>query len=142
MAVASNRSTTAREAFDNLLGVQEFDHLLRLLSSSWYITGCTWLLQRAYSAKQSSYGDIHLLLWQLFKNAGEDLMQLFDLSVISKTCNTCEDKEDKNGTLPSSRNRDNGHYSLPLAMLLYRLANRLSHSQVFILLCCACLCFL
>lgn len=60
-------------------------------------------------------------------------MQLFDLSVISKTCN---DKEDKNcGTLPSSRNRGNGHYSFPLAMLLYRLANRLSRSQVLIVYC-------
>lgn len=58
-------------------------------------------------------------------------MQLFDLSVISKTRNTCGDKEESEcGTLPSSRNRGNGHYSLPLAMLLYRLANRLSRSQV------------
>ena len=58
-------------------------------------------------------------------------MQLFDLSVISKSCN---DKEDKNcGTLPS--NRGNGHYSFPLAMLLYRLANRLSRSQVLIVYC-------
>jgi hypothetical protein len=73
----------------------------------------------------------------LFKNAGEDLIQLFDLSLISKTCSTCEDKEDKScGTLPSSRNHGNGQYSLPLAMLLYRLANRLSRSQV----CSPCLC--
>lgn len=69
-------------------------------------------------------------------------MQLFDLSVISKTRNTCGDKEDEEcGTLPSSRNRGNGHYSLPLAMLLYRLANRLSRSQVLFLSlnCCECL---
>ncbi|XP_024397701.1 uncharacterized protein [Physcomitrium patens] len=66
----------------------------------------------------------------LFKNAGEDLMQLFDLSVISKARNTCGDTQDqKRGMLPPSRNRGNGHYSLPLAMLLYRLANRLSRSQ-------------
>lgn len=61
-------------------------------------------------------------------------MQLFDLSVISKTRNTCGDTQDqKCGSLPPSHNRGNGHYSLPLAMLLYRLANRLSRSQVFIL---------
>lgn len=61
-------------------------------------------------------------------------MQLFDLSVISKARNTCGDTQDqKRGMLPPSRNRGNGHYSLPLAMLLYRLANRLSRSQVFIL---------
>jgi hypothetical protein len=61
-------------------------------------------------------------------------MHLYDLSVRSKTRNTCGDKEgEERGTLPSSRNRGNGHYSLPLAMLLYRLANRLSRSQVFIL---------
>lgn len=61
-------------------------------------------------------------------------MQLHDLSVMSKPQNTCGDNEDKErGTLPFSRNGGNGHYSLPLAMLLYRLANRLSQSEVFLL---------
>ncbi|KAG6547427.1 hypothetical protein Mapa_010875 [Marchantia paleacea] len=66
----------------------------------------------------------------LLKNSGEDLMQLFDLSVISKPFSSCGEKEDKDGaTLPSTRGCCNGHYSLPLAMLLYRLTNRLSRSK-------------
>ncbi|CAM6129489.1 unnamed protein product [Calypogeia fissa] len=67
----------------------------------------------------------------LLKNSGEDLMQLFDLSVISKTCAPHHaDKDEKSdGTLPSTRNGCREHYSLPLAMLLYRLTHRLSLSQ-------------
>ncbi|KAL2651557.1 hypothetical protein R1flu_019685 [Riccia fluitans] len=66
----------------------------------------------------------------LLKNSGEDLMQLFDLSVISKPFSSCGETEDKDGaTLPSSRGCCNGHYSLPLAMLLYRLTNRLARSK-------------
>lgn len=58
-------------------------------------------------------------------------MQLFDLSVISKTCSPHADKDEKSdGTLPSTRSGCREQYSLPLAMLLYRLTHRLSLSQV------------
>lgn len=65
----------------------------------------------------------------LYKNAGEDLMQLFDLSVLSKSCSS--DKDEKScSSLPSSKNRRKADYSLPLGILLYRLAHRLSLSKV------------
>lgn len=65
----------------------------------------------------------------LYKNAGEDLMQLFDLSVLSKSCSS--DKDEKScSPLPSSKNRRKADYSLPLGILLYRLAHRLSLSKV------------
>lgn len=68
---------------------------------------------------------------QLLKNSGEELMQLFDLSVISKTCSSSAEKDEKSGgTLPSTRSNCREQYSLPLAMLLYRLTHRLSLSQV------------
>eukprot|EP01018_Ginkgo_biloba_P018774 Gb_32188 [translate_table: standard] len=64
----------------------------------------------------------------LYKNAGEDLMQLFDLSVLSKNCSS--DKDEKScSSLPSSKSRRKRDYSLPLGILLYRLAHRLSLSK-------------
>ncbi|KAL3700287.1 hypothetical protein R1sor_018309 [Riccia sorocarpa] len=66
----------------------------------------------------------------LLKNSGEDLMQLFDLSVISKPFASCGETEDKDrAALPSNRGCCDGHYTLPLAMLLYRLTNRLARSK-------------
>ncbi|KAJ7538467.1 hypothetical protein O6H91_11G049200 [Diphasiastrum complanatum] len=66
----------------------------------------------------------------LFKNAGEDLLQLFDLTVMSKTHSSCVDEDEKrHKTLPSLKNSYRGCYSLPLAMLLYRIAQRLSQSK-------------
>ncbi|GLJ16307.1 hypothetical protein SUGI_0275050 [Cryptomeria japonica] len=65
----------------------------------------------------------------LYKNAGEDLIQLFDLSVLSKSCSS--DKDGKScSSLPSSKNRGIRDYSLPLGILLYRVAHRLSLSEV------------
>lgn len=65
----------------------------------------------------------------LFKNSGEDLVQLFDLSVISSNCATTTKKDEKMESLPSSWSRGKGSCSLPLGILLYRLAHRLSLSQ-------------
>lgn len=65
----------------------------------------------------------------LFKNAGEDLVQLFDLSVISKNCSATTKKDEKKESLSSSWGRGKGSCSLPLGILLYRLAHRLSLSQ-------------
>ncbi|XP_024531751.1 uncharacterized protein LOC112346616 [Selaginella moellendorffii] len=60
----------------------------------------------------------------LCKNHGEDVLQLYDLSDISKSCK----KVDSHSTLPS-RNANGNCYTLPLAMLLYRIAYSLSRSQ-------------
>lgn len=57
-------------------------------------------------------------------------MQLFDLSVISSNCATTTKKDEKMESLPSSWSRGKGSCSLPLGILLYRLAHRLSLSQV------------
>ncbi|KAH9325716.1 hypothetical protein KI387_005894, partial [Taxus chinensis] len=65
----------------------------------------------------------------LFRNAGEDLMQLFDLSVLSKNCSPDKDGNSCS-SLPSSKNREIRDYSLPLGILLYRVAHRLSLSKV------------
>eukprot|EP00250_Pteridium_aquilinum_P035430 c9400_g1_i1 orf=185-4822(+) len=65
----------------------------------------------------------------LFKNSGEDLVQLFDLSVISSNSTTTAKKDVKKESLPSSWSRGKGSCSLPLGILLYRLAHRLSLSQ-------------
>ncbi|XP_061350050.1 uncharacterized protein LOC133295260 isoform X2 [Gastrolobium bilobum] len=64
----------------------------------------------------------------LYKGAGEDDIQLFDLSVIPKNCssNNCDDAS---SSLPSliSRGRSDAVYSL--GTLLYRIAHRLSLSM-------------
>ncbi|KAI5060442.1 hypothetical protein GOP47_0024862 [Adiantum capillus-veneris] len=65
----------------------------------------------------------------LFKNSGEDLVQLFDLSVISRDHTVSTTKDIKQDSLPSSWSRGKGSCSLPLGILLYRLAHRLSLSQ-------------
>lgn len=70
---------------------------------------------------------------QLFKNAGEDHMHLFDLSAMSKSCPTRSESDQSScGTLPSVRKCSKGRYTLPLAMLLYRLAHSFAHSQVWL----------
>lgn len=65
----------------------------------------------------------------LFKNAGEDLVQLFDLSVISKNHTTSTTKDEEQTDLSSPRKRGRGSFCWPLGILLYRLAHRLSLSQ-------------
>ncbi|KAH7436483.1 hypothetical protein KP509_05G021900 [Ceratopteris richardii] len=65
----------------------------------------------------------------LFKNSGEDLVQLFDLSVISSNRTAGTKKDMGKESLPPSWIRGKGSCSLPLGILLYRLAHRLSFSQ-------------
>ncbi|KAJ7973929.1 Erythroid differentiation-related factor 1 [Quillaja saponaria] len=64
----------------------------------------------------------------LYKSAGEDVIQLFDLSVIPKN-HSSGDCDDSPSSLPSimSRERRNSLYSL--GTLLYRIAHRLSFSM-------------
>eukprot|EP00850_Spirogloea_muscicola_P006087 SM000028S10181 [mRNA] locus=s28:784272:790324:+ [translate_table: standard] len=62
----------------------------------------------------------------LFKKADDDVIQLFDLSVLAKAATSSPTAS--RWPLPSSTN-GRGDLSLPLAMLLYRLALLLSSSQ-------------
>eukprot|EP00850_Spirogloea_muscicola_P006352 SM000030S11361 [mRNA] locus=s30:318829:325240:+ [translate_table: standard] len=62
----------------------------------------------------------------LFKKAGDDVIKLFDLSVLAKAATSSPAAS--RWPLPSSTN-GRGDLSLPLAMLLYRLALLLSSSQ-------------
>ncbi|KAL9245487.1 hypothetical protein vseg_019133 [Gypsophila vaccaria] len=64
----------------------------------------------------------------LYKNAGEDVIQLFDLSVIPKN-HRSESADDCSGSLPSLIYRGRGESLLSLGTLLYRVAHRLSLSM-------------
>ncbi|KAG8378408.1 hypothetical protein BUALT_Bualt08G0134300 [Buddleja alternifolia] len=63
----------------------------------------------------------------LYKSAGEDVIQLFDLSVIPKT-HTADSRHDSSGSLPSLIYRGRSDSILSLGTLLYRIAHRLSLS--------------
>ncbi|GBG86068.1 hypothetical protein CBR_g40969 [Chara braunii] len=68
----------------------------------------------------------------LFKNSGEDLMQLFDLSMMSTRGSPPTSPSAESESLDDFTTRKKGkknRYSLPLAMLCYRLAKRLSLSK-------------
>ncbi|KAF2297405.1 hypothetical protein GH714_023190 [Hevea brasiliensis] len=64
----------------------------------------------------------------LYKSAGEEVIQLFDLSVIPKnhTSNNCDDSS---SSLPSLLNRGRSNSLFSLGTLLYRIAHRLSLSM-------------
>ncbi|OWM65731.1 uncharacterized protein LOC116201997 [Punica granatum] len=64
----------------------------------------------------------------LYKSAGEDVIQLFDLSVIPKThsSNKCDDSS---SSLPSLLHRGRSDSIFSLGTLLYRIAHRLSLSM-------------
>ncbi|KDP43363.1 hypothetical protein JCGZ_25468 [Jatropha curcas] len=64
----------------------------------------------------------------LYKSAGEDVIQLFDISVIPKnhTSNNCDDSS---MSLPSLLNRERSDSLFSLGTLLYRIAHRLSLSM-------------
>ncbi|XP_057974865.1 uncharacterized protein LOC131162427 [Malania oleifera] len=64
----------------------------------------------------------------LYKSAGEGAIQLFDLSVISKS-HSSSDCDDSSSTLPSIMNRGRSDSLLSLGTLLYRIAHRLSLSM-------------
>lgn len=68
-----------------------------------------------------------MYILQLYKSAGEDVIQLFDLSVIpsSSDCNDCPSH------LPSIIHRGRTDSLLSLGTLLYRIAHRLSLSMVW-----------
>lgn len=71
-----------------------------------------------------------VLFSQLYKGSGEDVIQLFDLSVLPK--NHPDDAHDKAPSSLSSlmlKGRRDTMFSL--GTLLYRVAHRLSLSQVF-----------
>lgn len=68
----------------------------------------------------------YVLLCQLYKGAGEDVLQLFDLSVIPKTHST--DDDDSNCRSLMNKGRRDSLFSL--GTLLYRVAHRLSLSKV------------
>ncbi|KAM1030417.1 hypothetical protein TB1_033632 [Malus domestica] len=63
----------------------------------------------------------------LYKNAGEDVIQLFDLSVIPKNCSSNE-CDDSSSSLPSILHRGRSDSLYSLGTLLYRSAHRLSLS--------------
>ncbi|TQE10049.1 hypothetical protein C1H46_004339 [Malus baccata] len=63
----------------------------------------------------------------LYKNAGEDVIQLFDLSVIPKNCSS-DDCDDSSSSLPSLLHRGRSDSLYSLGTLLYRSAHRLSLS--------------
>lgn len=63
----------------------------------------------------------------LYKSAGEDAIQLFDLSVIPKT-HSSNDVDDRSTSLSSRLNNRRSDSLLSLGTLLYRIAHRLSMS--------------
>lgn len=69
------------------------------------------------------------LLLQLYKGAGEDVIQLFDLSVIPKNHST-DDQEKSCTSLPSLMKKGRRDSLFSLGILLYRIAHRLSLSKV------------
>lgn len=64
----------------------------------------------------------------LYKSAGEDVIQLFDLSAIPKSCSTTN-CDDSSSSLPSLIHRGRSDSLLSLGTLLYRIAHRLSLSM-------------
>ncbi|KAL2538876.1 hypothetical protein Fot_20267 [Forsythia ovata] len=64
----------------------------------------------------------------LYKSAGEDVIQLFDLSVIPKN-HPPDSCDDNSGSLPSLIHRRRSDSILSLGTLLYRIAHRLSLSM-------------
>lgn len=66
---------------------------------------------------------------QLHKCPGEDVIQLFDLSVMPKKHCT-DDSDDTQCVLPSLIHRGRSDSLLSLGTLLYRIAHRLSLSMV------------
>ncbi|KAK6116641.1 hypothetical protein DH2020_049640 [Rehmannia glutinosa] len=64
----------------------------------------------------------------LYKSAGDDDIQLFDLSVIPKS-HTADSSHDSSGSLPSLIYRGRSDSVLSLGILLYRIAHRLSLSM-------------
>jgi hypothetical protein len=64
----------------------------------------------------------------LYKSAGEDVIQLFDLSVIPKS-HSSDDCTDSSDSLPSLVHRGRSDSLLSLGTLLYRIAHRLSLSM-------------
>lgn len=71
---------------------------------------------------------------QLHKSAGEEFIQLFDLSVVPKN-HSADDSHNDSDSLSSLIYRGRSDYALSLGTLLYRIAHRLSLSMVF----CPCL---
>ncbi|XVF30015.1 hypothetical protein REPUB_Repub16aG0020700 [Reevesia pubescens] len=64
----------------------------------------------------------------LYKSAGEDVIQLFDLSVVSKS-HSSSDCDDSSRSLPSLVHRGRSDSLFSLGTLLYRIAHRLSLSM-------------
>lgn len=92
-----------------------------------YFVDC--LLYASFVCYKICFISIFYLL-QLHKSAGEDFIQLFDLSVIPK--NHCADNcHDDSDAMPSLIYRGRNDYVLSLGTLLYRIAHRLSLSMVF-----------
>lgn len=70
-----------------------------------------------------------LCVLQLYKSSGEDVIQLFDLSVVSKN-HSSSDCDDNSSSLPSIVHRGRSDSLFSLGTLLYRIAHRLSLSMV------------
>lgn len=68
--------------------------------------------------------------FQLYKSAGEDVIQLFDLSVIPKN-HASNDCDDSSSSLQSLLHRGRSDSLPSLGTLLYRIAHRLSLSMVW-----------
>jgi hypothetical protein len=70
-----------------------------------------------------------LLLFQLFKGAEEDVIQLYDLSILPKKHPT-GDHRSPCGPMSSLMNKRRRESLLSLGTLLYRVAHRMSLSKV------------
>ncbi|XVF63291.1 hypothetical protein PTKIN_Ptkin09bG0076200 [Pterospermum kingtungense] len=64
----------------------------------------------------------------LYKSSGEDVIQLFDLSVVSKS-HSSSNSDDNSSSLPSLVHRGRSDSLFSLGTLLYRIAHRLSLSM-------------
>ncbi|KAF6172309.1 hypothetical protein GIB67_024931 [Kingdonia uniflora] len=65
----------------------------------------------------------------LYKDVGEDVIQLFDLSIIPKS-HSSEEQDNSSSSLPSLMHKGRRDSLFSLRILLYRLAHRLSLSMV------------
>lgn len=84
---------------------------------------------------------LNIKILQLYKGAGEDGIQLFDLSLIPKN-HSSSDFDDNSNSLPSMLYRGRCDSLFSFGTLLYRVAHRLSLSlvrKIFASIFCFCI---
>lgn len=115
------------QVFFNPLFVNSLLWLGRVAFSS-FIT--SWICVWEYEGHDCLCMNL-LLYQQLYKGAGEDVIQLFDLSTMPKG-RSSEDHHSACPSLPSLINKGRRETLFSLGTLLYRVAHRLSLSKVYI----------